>query len=675
MNVDLFKSFPSWTNYVYTSLVVVFLVGFGYATIRSRRRLRKFLHFSRGLVIMSFYGIFRIFFWLYFKRDPSSVPGRDISKLSNDPEKDAAYTKSENATVLKWAACSGRTDVVRQILSSSSTKIAGSSLNPGTSGQALVMATQNGHVEAATLLIENGEGLLYADDKGATALHHASRSGLDTVVKLLLQKGAKQEARDHNGKTALDYAMESNHEPTIDLLLKRGKNANKQGTADLRSLHFSARTGDLESLKELHKNGSSFDSRDGKGQTVLFHAVKGKQHETMKWLLENGANLEAVDKEGLTALHHAAVDYDVKSAEILLEKGANVDALSVKNLTPLLCIPNSNGISVLKLLHAGGANINAMDKYLNGITHKASSQGDAGMPLLQVLRDLGADLHRSGSGANTPAHLAAEAGSVRMLQLLSNAGCDLLRPQNIDGYTPLMSAAHGGEANTMRFLLDKGASYDVVDANGTSLIELTIQWGNPTVMQTLQDAGVNYNSSSPPSRGISIAHPVWAAIHSGLDAPVRKILDDGLSPEYRYDGISLLHLALEVSNLRVSRLLLDRGASASLPDSKGWTPLHSAAFSGEVEATLLILQHMNLVREAGTDWLPKDHQDWTPLDLAKFYRHDDVVRVLDPQGIVETFAWMKPRVGSQADGLKVSSRPVVGESAVPGVAEAPSPTR
>jgi ankyrin repeat protein len=290
--------------------------------------------------------------------------------------------------------------------------------------------------------------------------------------------------------------MESNHEPTIDLLLKRGKNANKQGTADLRSLHFSARTGDLERLKELHKNGSSFEIRDGKGQTVLSHAVKGKQHEIIKWLLDNGANVQAVDKEGLTALHSAAAACDLRCAEILLERGANVDALSVKNLTPLLCIPSSDGLPVLKLLQTRGADINAMDKSLNRITHKVTSQGDAGMPLLQVLRDLGADLHRSGSRANTSAHLAAEAGSVRMLQLLSNAGCDLLHPQNIDGYTPLMSAARGGKANTMRFLLDKGASYDVVDANNTSLIELTIQWGNPTVMQVLQDAGVNYNSSS-----------------------------------------------------------------------------------------------------------------------------------------------------------------------------------
>ena len=675
MNVDLFKSSPSWSYYVYISLVVTFLVAFAYAAFRSRKRLGNFLHLLAGLSLL-LYGILKIVLWIFMKCACFSNTEKDASKPLLDPEKDAADSFNDNATILKWAACSGRTDVVRQILGSSSTKHASEKLNPGISGQALMMAVQNSHVEAATQFIESGEGLKFTNGKNATALHYAAKSGLHAVVKMLLEKGLEAEARDQDGKSPLDYAFESNHEPTIDLLLKRGKNANKQGTTDLRSFHFSARTGDLDTLKELHKNGSSFENRDGKGQTVLFHAVKGKQYEIIKWLLSNDANIQAVDKDGLTPLHVAAQSCDLKSTEVLLDKGASPNALSVNNLTPLLCIPNSDGIPVLKLLQAHNADINAMDKSLNRLAHTATSQGDAGMPLLQVLSDLGADLHAAGAGGNTPFHLAAEAGSVRMLQLLSNVGCDSAKLQNIDGYTPLMSAAHGGKPAAMRFLLDKGTSYDVVDSNGVSLIELTIQWGNPTVMQALQDAGVNYNSysSRPNSRGIRTAHPVWAAISGGLKAPVKKILDDGLSPEHRQDGISLLNLALEVGNLPVVKLLLERGASASLPDSRGWTPLHSAAFSGDVEATLLIIQHIATPTEEGVEWLPRDHQDWTPLDLANFYQHDDLVKLLDPRASVSFFAWMKPQTGSQVQGVTGYFRPAIMDSMVNGVAEAPTTT-
>ena len=424
MNVDLFGSFPSWSYYIYTSLIVIFLMVFVYAIFRSRRRFLHFLRLSAGLVILPLVGTLRWFLSRMAKKD-SPESGKDPLLSLDDLEKNTKPTLHDNATVLKWAACSGRTDVVRRILNDLSAGNASQKLNPWMSGQALIMAAQNGHVEAATLLLEAGEGLSYTDEKDATALHHAAKSGLSTVVKMLIERGADQEARDQDGKTALDYAMESNNEPTIDVLLKRGKNMNKQGTADLRSLHFSARTGDLETLKTLHKSGSSLESRDGKGQTVLFHAVKGKQHTIITWLLENAANVQAVDKDGLTPLHVAAQCSDPKAAEILLDKNANVDARSVQHLTPLLCIPGASGIAVLKLLHARGADVNATDKSFRRLAHTTAAQGDAGLPLLQVLRDLDADLSVSGDRGRTPAHLAAEAGSVRALQLLAGAGLGL----------------------------------------------------------------------------------------------------------------------------------------------------------------------------------------------------------------------------------------------------------
>lgn len=93
-----------------------------------------------------------------------------------------------------------------------------------------------------------------------------------------------------------------------------------------------------------------------------------------------------------------------------------------------------------------------------------------------------------------------------------------------------------------------------------------------------------------------------------------------------------------------------------------------------MEATLLILQKLDIGKDDRGDWLPRDHQDWTPLDLAAFYRHEDVVGVLDPGGKVESFAWMRPLTGSQAEGVTGYFRPDVVESVVPGAAEAPTPT-
>ncbi|KAH8585593.1 ankyrin repeat-containing domain protein, partial [Bisporella sp. PMI_857] len=61
---------------------------------------------------------------------------------------------------------------------------------------ALHHASDNGHLEVVTLLLEKGADLEAADIYGKTALHHASRNGHLEVVTLLLEKGADVKARD-----------------------------------------------------------------------------------------------------------------------------------------------------------------------------------------------------------------------------------------------------------------------------------------------------------------------------------------------------------------------------------------------------------------------------------------------------------------------------------------------
>lgn len=648
MQVDLFNKPPTWRYYIYTSLVLMFIVFFGYALLRSRRRVTRLLR-SKTL-------------WLLSKLI-KSLPNSDNSNKREkrhensiaDPEKQPISSPDDIPTVLKWAASSGRTDVVRNILQASAKK---SRLMPGMSGQALILAIQNGHFEAANMLISTGEGLSYTDENNATVLHWAARMGQSTLCQKLLEKGASVGAKDLDDRTALDWAMRGDDELTINLLLKGGKNFTRQETANLQSLHFSARTGDIGVIKEFHKQGSSLEARDGKGQTVLFHAVKGKQHDIVRWLTEEGrANVQAVDKEGLTALHVAAQGCDMKSAEILMAHSAAVNALSVTNLTPLHCIPHSEGVRLLIFLHEEGADLNASDKDNNRMTHKAARRGEPAALLFKVVSDLGADLEAPGSQGNTPAHLAAESGSTTILEVLTKQKIDFKTTLNSEGYTPLMMASRAGRVDVMCYLLEKGSSFNVVDSDGRSLIELTIGWGNPEVMSTLQKYGANYSDVTAASGAV---HPVWKAIYEGQSACVAKILDGGLSIEYEHRGVRILQLAIEANNEEVVRLLIERGAAVDVADTRGWTALHSTAYSGNVELLLLILQKTD-------NKTPTDHQGWTPLDLAAFYKHDEIMKLLDPDGNIKDFAWMK------AGRIRISAtrylQPSIVDSVVPGVAE------
>lgn len=650
MQVDIFSQHLPWQFYIYTALVLMFIVFSGHALLRFRGRVIRLLKRITGSLALRLFGG-------PIKALPGSAKGfLGTRKHNTDLEGQTHPSFSDEPTILKWAASSGRTDVVRNILQASSKK---RKLTPGMTGQALLLAIQNGHSEAANLLIDTGEGLFYTDSKNATVLHWAAKMGQSSICQRLLDKRVPLDAKDLDDQTALDWAMKGDDERTINLLLKGGKSFTRQETANLQSLHFSARTGDIDMIKEFHKQGSSLEARDDKGQTVLFHAVKGKQHAVIEWLTGKGqANVQAVDKQGLTALHVAAQVCDVKSVEILLKHNADINALSSHNLTPLHCIPHSEGARVLILLHKKGADINAFDKDKNRIVHKAASRGDSASLLFKVASDLGADLKVPGAQGNTPAHHAADSGSKIILGLLNQKEIDIQTVRNAAGYTPLMLAARSGKIEAMRFLLERGASYNVADSDGRSLIELSIHWGNPEVISLLQEHGADYQHVTTAGSDI---HPIWKAVHEGQGTSVAKLIGGGVSVEYEYRGVRLLQLAIEAENLEVVRLLLERGAAVDVPDLRGWTALHSAAWSGNIETMLLVLQKTEN-KEA------KDHQGWTPLDLAAFYKHNGITKLLDPEDKVKDFAWAK--AGRARINAKSYYRPPIVDSVISGVAEA-----
>jgi serine/threonine-protein phosphatase 6 regulatory ankyrin repeat subunit B len=657
MNVDLFSDDPSWLYYLYTSLVVMCIAMGGYTLLRSRRR-------AINLAVMVALAPFTVSVLLWGKlskmlpkrRKKNHKPVVDLETQELDP-------KDEFATVLKWAASSGRTDVIRKLFQDSK-RDKTRTFASLSSGEAIMMAIKNGHGGAAEYLIESEHFEEYRDENNATLLHWAAKSGQASVVEKLAGKGMNLNDKDAEGRTPLDYALDGTDEDTINLLLKGGKHISRHDTVNIQTLHFSARTGDISMIKQLHEKGSSLETRDGKGQTVIFHAVKGKQYATMKWLLEKNANLHAVDKQGFTALHIAAQECDLAATKILVEKGANVNALSSTRLTPLLCIANSQGIDVLKYLQDKGADIDAMDNDMDRIAHKVARKGDSALLLWEGAYDLGCNITVSGKQGNTPAHLAAESGSVSILKHLVEKNIDVRTCKNIAGYTPLMMAASAGKTDSVRFLLGNGCTHDIVDANGKTLVELAIGWGNPSVMQALQDYGAKFDTLDSNS---DAPHPVWHAIWEGQYAGVKQVLDNGLDPNYTHRGISLLQCAIEAGNTDVVRLLIDAGADVEKADPHGWSPLHSAAFSGDKDALLLALQG---ARDPST----KDEYGWTPLDLAAFYRHEDIVKILDPDGKVTEFAWSH-RSSKSSVSATHHYVPPMEDSAVTGYAEAPNIAR
>jgi ankyrin repeat protein len=88
------------------------------------------------------------------------------------------------------------------------------------------------------------------------------------------------------------------------------------------------------------------------------------------------------------------------------------------------------------------------------------------------------------------------------------------------------------------------------------------------------------------------------------------------------NGNDLLGMAAATGELASVRLLLDRGADVNRGNDHGWTPLHQAAYSNNIELARMLLDH-----DARTE-LEARGDGGTPLVMALFWGHREVVELL-----------------------------------------------
>jgi ankyrin repeat protein len=87
----------------------------------------------------------------------------------------------------------------------------------------LHVASEHGHVEIVTLLLERGAEIMGRADGGLTALHLAAGNGHRRVAELLLENGAELNALDtYHNSTPLGWAEFQGHRETAAYLRNRG---------------------------------------------------------------------------------------------------------------------------------------------------------------------------------------------------------------------------------------------------------------------------------------------------------------------------------------------------------------------------------------------------------------------------------------------------------------------
>lgn len=242
------------------------------------------------------------------------------------------------------------------------------------------------------------------------------------------------------------------------------------------SLHEAASKGDVAGVKAAIASGADVNAvmrgAGGRsGMTPLICAAYEGNAQTVAALIEAKARVDARADDGRNALMYAAGWGDEACVRAILaaRKGAELHRL-VNMVVPdggwtalMFAAASGNAGSIRALIEAG-ADVEARNKWRQTALMAAARTGD--MAKVRALIDAKANVGAQDIDSNSALGVAcASEVDAQLVLLLIDAGADVDQA-DFEGVTPLMKAAHRGDAAHVRVLLDHRASTTATDTNG-----------------------------------------------------------------------------------------------------------------------------------------------------------------------------------------------------------------
>jgi len=427
------------------------------------------------------------------------------------------------------------------------------------------------------MLLDAGAGVDRADENGQTPLMLAIKTGELPIVEMLVKAGANVSAVEQfQHQTPLMWAVTASKHAAEMTKLLLSKGANVQARAlytdwpnqlsseprgqyrpvgGLTALLYAARNGCSDCVAALIDAGADVNVPTPEGVTPLMISLDNDHNDVARLLLERGANPHVVDWWGRTALW---IVIDRKGA-LSGGRGGRGAAAPARGAGPVV-----SHMEIINRLLAADVDVNAelnmhrpsrggnsgrfADRQLGtGCTalYRAAEAGDA--EVIRALLVKGANPNINGMGFTpflvaagvTPAAGATGAApDTTLLDLLIQHGADVnaqvtgtrsysMRisynpPPDKEGTSALHGAVQAGRTDLVRYLLDKGAAPELVDANGRKPIDLL-------AIPARAAAGARAVAPGTAGRGAGGRGGAGGALTPETAAEIRELLRDAAS--------------------------------------------------------------------------------------------------------------------------------------------------
>ena len=429
-------------------------------------------------------------------------------------------------------------------------------------------AAMNNDIEAVRSLLKQAADANSSQGDGMTALHWAATHGNAEMAQLLIYAGATvKSATRIAGFTPLYLAAQYGNAKVVDVLLRAGADAKTATLAGITPLMMAASSGDADTIKALLEQGAEVDAKDPtSGQTALIFAAAFDRAEAIRILARYGAKLD-------------------HKSNLITRVYSNLGDRNAAPPPPAPAAPAAGA--------AAGAPVGPRGQGGRGAAAATPPvpvpvPGIAPPPPVQPVPQQGMggrgaaprDPTRAGGnpkGQLTPLMYAARQGNLAATTALIESGAKL-NEVSADGSTAVLLAAINGNFDTVKLLAERGADVNIPSMDGTGPLYavLNMQWARKTLhpQPTTKYEKTHYldlakllldKGSDPNAR---LKKDLW---YDGFGFGLDGTNAAGATPFWR---------CADAGDVDGMRLLLSRGASATIGNVDNVTPLLVASGAG-----------------------------------------------------------------------------------------------